>query len=88
MKVHWSYVYQTHQVTRLQDQVNTLKKNNDSLQKSTEDLMNKLKEVHIINVKFMFGLPVSFALNWFDIKSCCLRLKTIKPLWRRSTAMS
>lgn len=35
-----------HQVTRLQDQVNTLKQNNDNLQKSTEDLMNKLKEVH------------------------------------------
>lgn len=34
------------QVTRLQDQVNTLKKNNDSMQKSTEDMMNKLKEVH------------------------------------------
>ncbi|XP_073704186.1 nucleoprotein TPR [Garra rufa] len=32
------------EVTRLQDQVNTLKKNNDSMQKSTEDLMNKLKE--------------------------------------------
>ncbi len=35
-----------HQVTRLQDQGNTLKKNNDSMQKSTEDMMNKLKEVH------------------------------------------
>uniref|UniRef100_A0A8C1QXG6 Nucleoprotein TPR n=1 Tax=Cyprinus carpio TaxID=7962 RepID=A0A8C1QXG6_CYPCA len=32
------------EVTRLQDQVNTLKKNNDNMQKSTEDLMNKLKE--------------------------------------------
>uniref|UniRef100_A0A8C2AHE4 Nucleoprotein TPR n=1 Tax=Cyprinus carpio TaxID=7962 RepID=A0A8C2AHE4_CYPCA len=32
------------EVTRLQDQVNTLKKNNDNMQKSTEDMMNKLKE--------------------------------------------
>ncbi|KAK7162888.1 hypothetical protein R3I93_007053 [Phoxinus phoxinus] len=32
------------EVTRLQDQVNTLKKNNDNMQKSTENLMNKLKE--------------------------------------------
>nr|XP_009296772.1 nucleoprotein TPR isoform X1 [Danio rerio] len=32
------------EVTRLQDQVNTLKKANDSMQKSTEDLMRKLKE--------------------------------------------
>ncbi|XP_051768515.1 nucleoprotein TPR-like [Ctenopharyngodon idella] len=32
------------EVTRLQDQVNTLKKNNENMQKSTEDLMNKLKE--------------------------------------------
>ncbi|XP_073732494.1 nucleoprotein TPR [Misgurnus anguillicaudatus] len=34
----------TDEVTRLQDQVNTLKQNNENLQKSTEDLMNKLKE--------------------------------------------
>ncbi|XP_052470885.1 nucleoprotein TPR isoform X1 [Carassius gibelio] len=32
------------EVTRLQDQVTTLKKNNDNMQKSTEELMNKLKE--------------------------------------------
>ncbi|XP_051554060.1 nucleoprotein TPR-like isoform X2 [Myxocyprinus asiaticus] len=32
------------EVTRLQDQVNTMKKNNDRMQNSTEDLMNKLKE--------------------------------------------
>uniref|UniRef100_A0A673I8T5 Nucleoprotein TPR n=1 Tax=Sinocyclocheilus rhinocerous TaxID=307959 RepID=A0A673I8T5_9TELE len=35
------------EVTRLQDQVNTLKKNNDNMQKSTEDLMNKLKEAKV-----------------------------------------
>ncbi|KAF4117130.1 hypothetical protein G5714_001683 [Onychostoma macrolepis] len=32
------------EVTRLQDQVNALKKNNDNMQKSTEDMMTKLKE--------------------------------------------
>ncbi|KAL1280197.1 hypothetical protein QQF64_014797, partial [Cirrhinus molitorella] len=32
------------EVTRLQDQVNTLRKNNDNMQKNTEDLMNKLRE--------------------------------------------
>ncbi|TRY56833.1 hypothetical protein DNTS_004104 [Danionella cerebrum] len=32
------------EVTRLQDQVNALKKSNDTMQKSTEDLMKKLKE--------------------------------------------
>ncbi len=41
-----TYYIVCHQVTRLQDQGNTLKKNNDSMQKSTEDMMNKLKEVH------------------------------------------
>uniref|UniRef100_A0A671N831 Nucleoprotein TPR n=1 Tax=Sinocyclocheilus anshuiensis TaxID=1608454 RepID=A0A671N831_9TELE len=35
------------EVTRLQDQVSTLKKNNDNMQKSTEDLMNKLKEAKV-----------------------------------------
>ncbi|XP_043117020.1 LOW QUALITY PROTEIN: nucleoprotein TPR [Puntigrus tetrazona] len=32
------------EVSRLQDQVNTVKNNNDNMQKSTEDMMNKLKE--------------------------------------------
>ncbi|XP_030629604.1 nucleoprotein TPR [Chanos chanos] len=35
---------QKDEVTRLQDQVNTIKKTNENLQKQTEDLMNKLKE--------------------------------------------
>ncbi|KAI7809880.1 nucleoprotein TPR isoform X2 [Triplophysa rosa] len=44
LELRCSLESKTGEVTRLQDQVNTLKKNNDSLQKSTEDLMNKLKE--------------------------------------------
>ncbi|KAA0719100.1 Nucleoprotein TPR NPC-associated intranuclear protein [Triplophysa tibetana] len=44
LELRCSLETKTGEVTRLQDQVNTLKKNNDSFQKSTEDLMNKLKE--------------------------------------------
>lgn len=33
------------QVARLQDQVTSLKASNENLQKQTEDLINKLKEV-------------------------------------------
>ncbi|XP_056597198.1 nucleoprotein TPR [Triplophysa dalaica] len=44
LELRCSLETKTGEVTRLQDQVNTFKKSNDSLQKSTEDLMNKLKE--------------------------------------------
>lgn len=44
LELRCSLESKTDEVTRLQDQVNTLKQNNDNLQKSTEDLMNKLKE--------------------------------------------